>query len=263
MANIEIETRQPNRQLNYVFGLVQVAGRGGRGQILHFGWDEAGYPTVVTNRRLLTSNAGEMERGVDPQPLTLTTEELSFTPVAFDFTEMSRPIDNRDNGNQFSEDVLSLACVNTSGEIEIIEVEELDLLKAILEKQINWGSGESESYSLIIPQSESQRLSIILFDPAGNPSNELAYRSFLLKVINALSEIDEKQNVADQKGYSDLVTNAIADAELNKIGDSADGRGKIANPSDRIAYLNLVQLRYLIQRFYDEASESFANGRRE
>jgi len=272
MVRVETEQNRINEPVEYVFGAVQWP-RGGRGSSLYFGWDAKGYPRLTTEGRMLTSRGRDMLSGNSLTPFPFDAGVSGYTPKVFEFAEMPQPIDNLDDGNRFTEDVVNIACFDETGAVKFIGVKELTLLDAVIRGQINWMIGGKESYSLMIPDAETNSLNIILFGPEGNPTNELSYRTFLLKTIRTLALIDRKQIPPDQKGYMDVLRAVIRD--LNSKAASRDNTGAItkiatdlgileesdASGSGRIAYLSVNQFRYVIEKYHEVVGQSFATGK--
>jgi len=272
---IEQEKDQSNKQLDYVFGVIQKPAS--RGQKFIIGWDGDGNPSVgvTANERGAITQKGYETRGRNAVlEFPLGSDVSTLTPKAFEFLEMSKPIDNRDSGNQFTEDVVNIACANGIGATSFLPVKELTLLNAIMGGQITWNIGNTPSYSLMIPDQDAGTLNFVLFSPGNNPSNELMYRTFLLRVIKTLATIDRNQVPPDQKGYMDVIRAVIQKLEEKTAGDRAH-----ANPLEKIkvdlgmleeakgaallSTLPVDDLRIVIKNFKTVVEESFTNGRQQ
>lgn len=274
---IEPEIRdQSNKSLDYVFGVIQKPGS--RGQNFIFGWDGDGNPSLAV-KTLAQEGSAITRKGHDTRgrntvvAFPLDRELAGLAPKAFEFLEMAKPIDNRDAGTQFTEDVVNIACANGIGATSFLAVKELTLLKSIMDSQVTWQIGDHPSYSLIIPDQDAGTLNFVLFSPGSNPSNELTYRTFLLRVIKTLAVIDRNQNPPDQKGYVYVVQEVVRTLE-----ELAQRERSQASPLQKIqmemglldeirgvALLNTLpvdKLRIVLREFKKVAEQSFAAGRR-
>lgn len=269
---IEEEKDQSNKQLDFVFGVVEKPAS--RGQKFIFGWDGDGNPSLwVTAREAdAITRTGYNTRGANAVlEFPLDREVVAYTPKMFEFMEMSKPLDNADRGNDFTEDVVNIACANGIGATSFLAVKELTLLDSIMKGQVEWSIGEVPSYSLIIPDAETQTLNFVLFSPGNEASNELSYRTFLLGVIKTLAKIDREQNPPDQKGYMDVVREAVRVLEEKAARErSASPIDKIrmdlrllneARGAERLMFLGVDELRLILQNYQVVAEESFAAGR--
>lgn len=246
----------------------------GQGGPLYVGWGLDGHPVLTTNSRLLTQNAHDMLSGNVAIPFPFDADQASFTPQALEFAEMAQPIDNPDEGRNFTEDVVSVSCTNGKGSVQFIQIKELTLLDAIMRGQLEWQIGGVRSYSLIVPNTDTGTLDFVLFSPGDASSNELAYRTFLLKTIKTLATIDRKQIPPDQKGYMDVLRAAVANLEekarsrqspvggVTKImGDLGILQEVEVKTTNQLAYLSVNQLRYIIQKCQEVVSRSFVTGK--
>lgn len=270
---IEQERDQSNKKLDFVFGVIQKPSSRGKNFII--GWDTDGNPSmhVVSEERDAISQRGLVTRGrnqIIDFPYDAETSRL--TPKVFEFLEMSKPVDNRDTGSQFTEDVVNIACANGIGATSFLAVKELTLLTAIMEGEISWTIGGVPSYSLIIPDADTNTLNFVLFSPGDHPSNDFAYRNFLLRVIKVLASIDRNQVPPDQKGYMNVVEGVVEILEAK-----AEGEKLKTNVLEKIqAELGLLdeirgvgllrtlpvdKLRIVVQNFKTVAEESFEAGR--
>jgi hypothetical protein len=271
MPIVEREPR-PEKPLDYVFGKVSFARRG-RGSEIVFGWNTEGFPFATSDQRRITAHGQEMSRGIDAVQMPFDASVASYTPVAYEFAEIAKPLDKPDQGRQFTEDTLNLAVTDESGGVKFIAVSELSFLNSILKGQVEWTIGGYKQYTLVVPDAASQKVNIILFSPGQSPSNEFAYRTFLLKTIKTLSEVDRNQNPPDQKGYVAVVNGVIADLVRKGYGDRREtemdkimiklgvlGETKVSG-GDRITYLNVDQYRFVIEEFQKIVSDRFQRGK--
>lgn len=271
---LTIERERPGQTLNYVFGKIQLPRVGGSAsRELKFGWDTSGYPAATTDGRTISPYGQDMARKIRLTTFPLEEAQADYTPVASEFAAYAKPFDRPDQGNQFTEDTLNIAVTNEVGAVSFIKVKELDLLKSILVGQIETVIGRSKSYTLLIPDDETQKLHILLFSPGNHSSNEFKYRTFLLNTITTLAGVDRNQNPPDQKGYVAVFRAAIKAAVDNKVGTyEATGAEKVAiklgilkqmdlSGNDRFTYFTVEQFRYVIQRFNEVVGARFARGK--
>jgi hypothetical protein len=269
---IEQETDQSNKKLNYVFGVVEKPSS--RGQKFIFGWDEIGNPSLFLTARedQAITRQGYNTRGANAVvEFPLDPEYATYAPKIFEFMGMAKPIDNADRGSQFTEDVVNIACANGIGSTSFLAVKELTLLDSIIKGQISWDINGIPSYSIVIPDENTETLNFILFSPGTNPSNELSYRTFLLSVIKVLAKIDREQVPPDQKGYMDVVRDAVGVLEakaareravspLNKIRMDLGLLNEVGGV-ERLMFLGVDDLCLVLQNYQIVAEESFAAGR--
>lgn len=271
---VEQEPAQSNKPLEYVFAAVQMPSPRGRAQNIFVGWATDGRPTLTANTRLLTPNAHEMLSGNVMTPFPFDAAQARFTPQAYEFAEMAQPIDNPDRGRQFTEDIVSISGTDGAGAVKFLQIEELDLLDAIMRGQIDWNIGGVKSYTLLIPDIQTETNNFMLFSPGDQPSNDMTYRTFLLKTIKTLTTIDRRQSPPDQKGYMAVLRAVVANLEAKAAARKAEKSGleRIAldlgimqeaesGASNQLAYLNVDQLRYVIGKFQEVVTQSFIDGK--
>ena len=270
---IEQERHDSEQKLDYVFGVIQKPASRGKNFII--GWDISGNPVVkltVREDEAITRKGYETRGRNAVLEFPFSREIAEFTPRALEFLEMAKPTDNRDVGNQFTEDIVNIACANGTGSTSFLQVKERVLLGAIMDAQLIWGIAGRPSYSVAIPDEETGTLNFLLFSPGSAASNEFAYRRFLLGVIKTLATIDRNQNPPDQKGYVYVVEQvvqkleALAEAERSQAGVLEKIQMDMG-VLDEIRGVGLVNtlpvdgLRVVLRNFRGVVDQRFAAGR--
>ena len=272
---IEQEIHDSEQKLDYVFGVIQKPASRGKNFII--GWDISGNPVVkltVREDEAITRKGYETRGRNAVLEFPFSREIAEFTPRALEFLEMAKPQDNADQGRQFTEDVVNIACANGTGSTSFLQVKERVLLGAIMDTQLTWGIGNPprSSYSVAIPEEETGTLNFLLFSPGNGASNEFAYRRFLLGVIKTLATIDRNQNPPDQKGYVYVVEQVVqkleslAQAERSQAGvlEKIQMEMGVLDQIRGVALLNTLPvdgLRVVLRNFKNVVDESFANGK--
>lgn len=284
MVRVVEEEPQAQKQLDILFFALKLPVPIDGKPVLFGGFNRDGTPvaTVETGKlaRSNAANAGKSpgdiyaENGRRPLPFPFSDAEASLTPNILSFKEMAQPVDNQDRRQEFVQDLVTISGVNERGSLSFIQIPELDLLNAILVGEMSWKFRGTTLHSLLIPDHELGQLHAMVFNPEGKSSNELAYRTFLLRVMDVLIKIDRAQNPPDQKGYNTLITAAAQKLREIYIASKQPIQGAekimldlgfIAN-EDKTAQqllqeMTLPQMRKVIEVFHTEVSKRFEAGR--
>jgi hypothetical protein len=188
-----------------------------RSSVLFVGWDKNGVPVISTE------NSSLSEQARTSYNITKTVQfpygrELADLPIeTVEFVGASRPYDRKDTEDGLTQDILTYWVTRGAGESEQIQVQELDMLEAILNGRLVWEDFNENAmiadekipgqnmYTLFLPgytENKKQVMYLVTFrPPMKNESNESMYRQLLIQTLTTLAKIDQDQPPENRKGY--------------------------------------------------------------
>lgn len=280
LSELQEGQTEPTKRIDFLFASVQMPGERGRGPYIFAGWnaDESPVLTVARNaREAMLGNEAFGDLDANPPVAFMYGEEVrGYTPRVLEFREIGQSVDNRDTRTRFVEDMITITGVDTNGDIQFPQIKELTLLDAILRGQITSKFNGSDSYTVCVPDDETQSLYFVLFKPpADAASNEFIYRRFLLRVIKSLVELDHHQQPPDQKGYIHVmqaVAAKLLEQQQTRNDQSMTPEKKLLieiglegkeekTAQQLIAQASVVRLRYIVELLLQSAQTTFTAGR--
>lgn len=195
------------------------------GEVWFFGWDSQGKPVKVLGEENLSETAHHGYAAMQKRRARFSGEQrVSLADaVPVEVIGLGKPIDRRDPD---VEDIFQVYVNDQSGNLMTLKVEEIDLLEAVLAGQIVFENFVDNTifegdtipaqymYMSILPlvdnDTHTREVYALMFSPAiQNESNESTYQLFLSQIIQSLLTLDKQQNADEQRGYGNLVQNAL------------------------------------------------------
>jgi hypothetical protein len=187
------------------------------GGTLFVGWDKTGVPAISTKNTSLSEQARNSYNITKSVPFPYGRESANLPIEVVEFVGSSRPFDRKDTEDELTQDILTYWVTRGVAESEQLQVQELDMLEAILNGRLVWEDFNENAmssdekirgqnmYTLFLPTNtpnKKQVMYIITFrPPMKNESNESMYRQFLIQTFTTLAKIDQDQPPEKRKGY--------------------------------------------------------------
>ena len=189
----------------------------GHTSVLFVGWNKNGVPVVSTENSSLSEQAQTSYNITKTVQFPYGREYADLPIEIVEFVGSSRPFDRKDTEYGLTQDILTYWVTRGTAESEQIQVQELDMLEAILNGRLVWEDFNENAivsdekipgqnmYTLFLPrntENKKQVMYLITFrPPMKNESNESMYRQFLIQTLTTLAKIDQDQPPERRKGY--------------------------------------------------------------
>lgn len=224
MPSKEIETQINNTDIKRLGAAVRIPNMG-RNNTLYLGWTEGGAPILSWENTALSDAARESLNITKTVKLS-SNVSISNQPIeAVQYMASLPSIDKPDIEDEFTQDVLVLGVANNHGLTDYVRIEELDLMKGILNGHVVWQDVNSRTvlgndevtptlpmHSVFLPIQKEDGKNVVyamLFEPTmASESNEPAFKLFLAQTLKSFLALDARQPKVAKKGYEDIISGA-------------------------------------------------------